>query len=95
MQAIQTKYLRATDCKPSRIVAICAAGQLLQSKQSLEEEEVDFGELHHHEKAHYAAAWKLANKLGWIDPHYGRLIGGGLKDGSYVWVFSESWCQVR
>ena len=98
MQAIQTKVLTATSTLPTRIVATCQAGRLVQSRDSLADDAAfDIflksripASLSDWERPHYVAAWKLAASFDWINNKaYGRLVGGTLKDGSMVWVFSE------
>ncbi len=70
MQAIQTKYLPATNTKPSRIKAWCNAGQ----------NTINY--LHEYDEAgaHLYAALTLQNMLGWNSPHYGELHQGSLPD---------------
>ena len=68
MQAIQTKYLPATNTKQSRIKAWCNAGS------------VTIGYPHEHSEAdaHYSAAQALIVQLGWTGQHYGQLCQGSL-----------------
>jgi hypothetical protein len=68
MQAIQTKYLPATNFKPSRIKAWSDAGSII----------VTYSHEHDVSGEHYAAAQALAVKLGWIGPNYGELKQGSL-----------------
>jgi len=68
MQAIQTKYIPATNTKGSRIKAWCNAGQLTMGYPH---EFNEFG-------AHEHVAKQLQIKLGWVGKYYGRLYGGGL-----------------
>jgi len=68
MQAIQTKYIAASNTKPSRIKAWCDAGSLT----------ISYPHEHDEAGAHYCAAQKLLVKLGWAGPHYGVLHQGGL-----------------
>ena len=92
MQAIQTKVLTATSTLPTRIVATCQAGRLVQSRDSLADDAtfVIPASLSDWERPHYVAAWKLAASFDWINNKaYGQLVGGTLKDQSMVWVFSE------
>ena len=73
MQAIQTKYLPATNTRGYRTKAICAAGSVTVENWS------DSGIDANHKRA----ALKLCGKLGWE----GYLEGGTLPDGSMAWVF--------
>lgn len=74
MQAISTKYIGPSNVRGSRIKATCDAGSItIPYPHELSGEDV-----------HKAAALALIAKLGWGD--YGRIIGGGTKDG-YVFVF--------
>lgn len=78
MQAITTKYFGPTGTKGSRIKAHCNAGSVtIPYPHELSGEDV-----------HKAAALALVKKLGWDDPHYGQLIGGGT-DSGYVFVFES------
>ena len=79
MQAINTKYLGPTNSRGSRIKATCAAGS------------VTIGYPHElsGQAAHRKAAEALVSKLGWIDPHYGGLLGGQLANGDYAFVFNS------
>lgn len=88
MQAIQTKYLGATNARSSRIKAQCERGQLTVSyNQGLNAED-----------AHKDAANELAKKFrnedvkkygkpdagaNWLKPR----VTGQLKDGTYVHVY--------
>lgn len=73
MQAIQTKYLPATNTRGYRTKATCAAGSVTVDNRS------DSGIDANHKRA----AVKLCRKLGWE----GYLEGGTLPDGSMAWVF--------
>jgi hypothetical protein len=79
MQAIRTKYIPATNSKGSRIKATCSAGSLTISYPT---------ELSG-QACYRAAAEALADKLDWDVLRYGRLLGGGLPDGSYCFVFDN------
>jgi len=68
MQAIQTKYLPATNNLPSRIKAFCQAGSVT----------ISYPHEHDESGAHYAAAQALLVKLGWTGVHYGTLHQGCL-----------------
>ena len=76
MKAIETKYLGATDTKPSRIKAFANGGNQITISY---DHELNQGQ------AHRKAAQALADKMGWK----GRLIGGGTANG-YVFVFEHS-----
>ena len=68
MQAIQTKYLPATNTKCSRIKAWCDAGFIIMSYD------------HDHDEAgaHHKVAQALVEKLGWVGKYYGQLCQGSL-----------------
>lgn len=73
MQAIVTKYLPATNTKPSRIKATSSAGSVTVSYSY----DLDT------EGCHRQAAQALCEKLGWA----GQYVTGGLPNGDYVHVF--------
>lgn len=79
-QAIITKFIPATNTRPHRIKAFCNAGSLIIS---FPDQPVRV--------AHRIAAEALREKLGWDDPSYGQMIGGGMpvNVGDYVWVFDN------
>ena len=90
MQAIQTKYLPATNFKPSRIKAFCAAGSVT----------ISFPHEFSGQKCHRQAAEALAVKLGWdyqTKPYpegytpRGKLLGGCLPNGDSCFVFNNDW----
>lgn len=73
MQAITTRYFGPGNVKGARVKAACQAKSItLPWDHSL-----NFA------ANHLVAAKALATDLGW---NYGRWIGGGLPDGSTVWV---------
>ena len=76
MQAIQTKYICPTNFRGSRIKATCAAGSIMP----------EWNDALNSEENHKLAAETLRDKFKWK----GELIGGSLKNGSYVWVFAQS-----
>ena len=77
MQAIETKYLPATETKCSRIKATTGNGaHSLTIPYPHEETEG--------ERAHWPAAYALACKLGW----QGSYVGGGTRAG-YVFVRTQ------
>lgn len=81
MQAIQTKYLPATNTKPSRIKAWCEAGSII----------VSYSHEHDVSGEHYAAAQALVVKLGWTGPYYGELKQGALPNNAgYCHVMVKS-----
>lgn len=73
MKAIQTKYIPATDTKPSRIKATAEGGHSLTITYN------------HEGNEHEQAAKALVAKMNWGQGC--RLVGGGLPDGSMAWVF--------
>lgn len=75
MQAIQTKYLPATNTKGSRIKATAEGATITIGYPH------EFNEM----EAHAVAALALCKKMGWA----GDLIGGGLEN-TYVFVFTYS-----
>lgn len=80
MQAIQTRYLPATNTKPSRIKAWCDAGSII----------VPYSYEHSESDIHYAAAMQLAHKLKWVNDSYGTLVQGGLPNNAgYCHVFTK------
>lgn len=79
MQAIITKYIGPTDTKPSRIKAACGAGSIT----------IGYPHDLSGQAVHRAAAEALAVKLGWTGEHYGPLLGGGVFNGGYVFVFDN------
>jgi hypothetical protein len=76
MKAIQTKYIPATETKPSRIKATAEGGNSLTITYD------------HSGNEHETAALALVAKMGWGKGC--RLVGGGLPDGSMAWVFVET-----
>ncbi len=76
-QAIRTKYLSPTDTRGARIKAECAAGAITVGYRH----ELSI------EANHSQAAEQLQAKFGW-DKHC-DLIGGSLKDHTYVFVQVE------
>lgn len=89
MQAIQTKYIPATNTRGSRIKATCEAGSITIPYPSAETTE----------GAHKLAALALCEKLAErLNKEYGNNAGafwlapricGGLPDGSYAHVFTQ------
>ncbi len=75
-QAIITKFIPCTNCKPPRIKATAAGGESHTATfHNLEGDE---------QQKHFAVARALAEKLDWS----GRLVGGATKTG-YVFVFAD------
>lgn len=80
MQAIQTKYLPATNTRGPRIKATCAAGSIT----------IGYPHELSGQAAYRLAAEELAHKRGWtLANGYGPLLGGCLPDGSYCFVFGN------
>ena len=80
MQAIITKYIGATNYRPSRIKATCEAGSVTIAYPYEDEEE----------ESHAQAARALVDKLGWTEANgYPAMVCGGLPQsiGGYVFVF--------
>lgn len=77
MQAIQTKYFGPGNVRGSRFRAACDAGTIT----------VPYDHALNAEDNHRAAAAALAKKLGWTSPEYGKLVCGGLPDGTFAHVF--------
>lgn len=75
MQAIVTKYLGATNTKPSRIKATASAGSVT----------ISYSYDHDTEGCHRQAAQALCDKFGWK----GSFVTGGLPNGDYVHVFTN------
>ena len=78
MQAITTKYLPATNTKPSRMKAECAAGSLTLSFSVCDEPTLPG------KSPHERCAYALFRKLGW-DSQF-ELASGMTKDGIGVHV---------
>jgi hypothetical protein len=79
MQAIVTKFFGPTNHRGSRVKASCEARSIT----------VEWDCALDSDGNHDAAAQALAESMGWVPPHYGRLVGGGLPDGTgncYVFV---------
>lgn len=81
MQAIQTRYLPATNCRPSRIRAWCAAGSLT----------IGYPHELSGQECHRKAAGALVEQLGWSA--YGPLLGGCLASGDYCFVIGNQWAS--
>lgn len=75
MQAIQTRFIPATNTKPNRIKAFCAAGMVTMCSDNL-------SYASHDERSHLTVAKALADKLGWNTP----LLGGSLLDNNYCFI---------
>ena len=80
MQAIQTRYLGATNTRGSRIKAWAAAGS------------VTIGYPHDlsGQACHRKAAETLTAKLGWNTAQHGELLGGQLESGDYAFIFDNT-----
>lgn len=79
MQAIQTRYLGPTNHRGARIKAWAAAGSVT----------IDYPHELSGQACHRKAAEALLVKLGWLDAHYGGLLGGQLESGDYAFVFNS------
>ena len=82
MQAIEVKYLGATNTLPSRWKATASAGSITVS--------YDY-ELGIYENA-LSCATALGNKYGWLDNC--ALQGGVLANGNYVFTLSQNVRQI-
>lgn len=76
-QAIETKFLGATNYRGSRIKAACEAGSITVN-WDYELDVID---------NHRRAAEMLREKLGWFGTHYGDLHMGALPGAGYAFVF--------
>jgi hypothetical protein len=68
MQTISTKYLGATNSKPSRIIAKTSSGKRIS---------LSYDHALNDDKNHMKAAKELMTRLQWP----GRMVGGHTKDG--------------
>ena len=75
MQTISTKYLGATNSKPSRIIAKTSSGKRIS---------LSFDHALNENQNHMRAAQELMTRLQWS----GRMIGGHTKEGM-VFVVSD------
>jgi hypothetical protein len=75
MKAILTRYIPATNTKPSRIIA---------SAEGVKPLAIGYHSVDSDPHSHAARA--LAMRQGWT----GALIGGGLPNGDQCWVFAQS-----
>ena len=90
MQAIQCRFIPATDTLGYRIKAFCAAGSItIDQPNDLAGKE-----------ACRAAAMALIKKLGWeynpekpVQAHRPPWIGGQLKNGDYVFVCDDDFVK--
>ncbi len=82
MQAIVTKYLGATNTKPSRIKATSASGLSLT---------ISYPHELTSDNAHQLAARKLCDKYGWPN----ELLGGGLSNSEEVWVMIPTHMELK
>lgn len=80
MKAIRTHYLGPTNFRGSRIVATAEGGHRLVVAYD-----------HGAADPHADAAAALRDSLGWE----GEMVGGGLPDGSWAWVFAASWHRIE
>lgn len=82
MDAIQTKYLPATDKRGSRIKAWNNAGSIT----------IPYPHELHGQAVHRAAAEALAAKQGMNTPFFGPLLGGSVP-GGFVFVFDNDFAR--
>ena len=83
MQAIITKFLPPTNARGARIKASCVARTLT----------APYNHALSGQAAHREVAEELARRLEWDEPHYGKLLGGQLPSGDYVFVFDNHWSK--
>jgi hypothetical protein len=76
MKAIITKYLPATNTKPSRIKASDGRNMSV----------IGYPHELSSQQAHAKAATALCKKMGWN----WKMTGGGLENGDCVWTFNDS-----
>jgi hypothetical protein len=76
MQTIRTKYIQPGNVRGSRVSATAAGGSRVI---------IEWDDALNFSANHEAAVRALCAKLKWS----GRFHGGGLKDGSQVWVFDN------
>lgn len=69
MQAIVTKYLAPTNSRGARIKATCHAGSITVP-------------YNYSENPHLDACNALRAKLGWGEDTHGRMVQGGMPDGT-------------
>mgnify|MGYP007005619350 CR=1 FL=1 len=83
-QAIQTKYLPATNTRGSRVKASCEAGSVT----------VPWDYSGGNQSNHTRAAQALVEKLGWVPAqganYAGDWVGGGLGNRGCVFVFHNA-----
>jgi hypothetical protein len=87
MIAIQTKYLPATNTKPSRIKAFANKHSVTMSYSECEDlsQHPLMGD---HSAIYAQAAIALCRKMDWVNSGY--LVSGGLDNGNYVFCFENS-----
>ena len=80
MQAIQTRYLSATNTRGARIKAWAAAGSVV----------IGYPHELSGQACHRKAAETLTAKLGWNTAQHGELLGGQLESGDYTFIFDNA-----
>lgn len=86
MKAIITKYIPATNTKPSRVKATAEGVPPLIMSCNAAMDKLDYDELQD-QNMHHVVANALRDRCGWT----GGLIGGGLPDQSgYCFVFKPA-----
>lgn len=85
MQAIQTKFILATNTRPTRIKAWCGAGSLTMTYPSGHDSP---------QSAHRVVARALVKKLGWDEINGSDALKGGcLPNGDYCFVLDNVWAN--
>lgn len=77
MKTITTKYYSPGNVRGARIVARDGDNQFRFS----------YNDALNYEQNHASAAQKFCDRLNWR----GRMIGGQIKNGTYVWVFDSEY----
>ncbi len=87
LQAIQTKFLAPTNCRPARIKATAAAGSITLGCDGLSDGKGE-GRPWASAENHRAAAEALAHKFEW-DTYGHEMWTGCLPSGDYAHVFTD------
>lgn len=90
MQAIEVKFLGATNNKPDRLKAFCNAGSITIDTYTISVALLErLGmPINEYNRSWYIAL-QLRKKLGWTEELYGKMICGTIKNGHDVWVISK------
>jgi hypothetical protein len=88
MQAIEVKFIGASNNRGDRLKAFCSAGQITLSIEIIDYKLIDNKVPISNDTRAQWIATELKYKLGWTDPTYGRMVMGTLKNGNYVFVFT-------